>query len=51
MQYYDDYTDEEVGRLSAALDAIIPLKVQDATGKSIRLDAVLDTGFTGEMVG
>jgi clan AA aspartic protease len=37
------------GFVTAALEAILPLEVQDASGKRINVDAVVDTGFTGQL--
>ncbi len=37
------------GFVTAALEAILPLHIQDANGKSITVDAVIDTGFTGQL--
>jgi len=37
------------GVVTAALEAILPLEIQDAKGKRIQVDAVIDTGFTGHL--
>lgn len=37
------------GVVTAALEAVLPLEIQDATGKRINVDAVIDTGFTGQL--
>jgi len=37
------------GFVTAALEAMIPLEIQDASGRRIKVDAVMDTGFTGEL--
>jgi clan AA aspartic protease len=37
------------GVVTAALEATLPLHIQDANGQKITVDAVIDTGFTGEL--
>ena len=37
------------GRVTAALEAILQLEIQDVNGKRITVDAVIDTGFTGQL--
>lgn len=37
------------GFVTAALEAVVPLEVQDASGRRIKVDAVIDTGFTGDL--
>lgn len=37
------------GVVTAALEAVLSLEIQDATGKRINVDAVIDTGFTGQL--
>ncbi len=37
------------GVVTAALEAILPLHIQDAKGKRIAVDAVIDTGFTVQL--
>lgn len=38
-----------VGEVTAFREAVVPLGVRGANSRSVRLDAVLDTGFTGEL--
>lgn len=35
------------GIVNAALEATLPLRVQDASGRTQQIDAVIDTGFNG----
>ncbi len=37
------------GFVTATLEAILPLEVQDASGRKITVDAVIDTGFSGQL--
>jgi len=38
-----------IGAVNAALEAIIPLSVQEAAGTAHLMDAVIDTGFNGSL--
>ncbi|HMC66077.1 MAG TPA: clan AA aspartic protease [Gemmataceae bacterium] len=38
-----------IGAVNAALEAIIPLSVQEAAGTAHPMDAVIDTGFNGSL--
>ena len=37
------------GFVTATLEAILPLEVQDASGRKITVDTVIDTGFSGQL--
>jgi clan AA aspartic protease len=37
------------GRVTAHREALIPVSVQDATGQGHTMDAVIDTGYTGDL--